>query len=331
MTVQIPVGAHHTDEGLSFIREMGVDNVNLNVTIEDSSFEKMEEAKERFSRFDITVGDIACLPLQKNAAINLGWPEKDAEIEKFNAFAVAAGKAGIPIISVAWQPNGILRTARKEGKYTRGGISAIADMSEIAKRPNANKGSYTIQDIWDNFAYFLKHTLPVCEKAGVRMALHPNDPPVSCLAGVPSLIYRTEDYRRAFKQANNSPALGMKLCVGCWLEGASDFGDILSDIEEFCAADKILCVHFRNVSAPLPYFEETLAEDGYADMFPIMQQLVRCGYKGLINADHTFAGYPSMGGSIGAFAYPTGYLKGLLHAAERTCGIDHHSITRNLE
>ena len=67
----------------------------------------------------------------------------------------------------------------------------------------------------------------------------------------------------------------MKMCIGCWLE-SEGFGDLMEDIKTFCEQDKISVVHFRNVSSTMPYFEETLLEDGYADMYAIMKQLVRC-------------------------------------------------------
>lgn len=96
----------------------------------------------------------------------------------------------------------------------------------------------------------MEKVVPVAEETGVRMALHPNDPPLACMAGIPSLIYNMECYRKAFKAAGGSKALGIKLCVGCWLEGGSDFGDLMSDIKELCDDDRILCVHFRNVDSP---------------------------------------------------------------------------------
>lgn len=317
MKVQMPIGGQMRDEELAFIREMGVEWVDLNVDRAGCGDEALAVQRRRLADFGLKIGSISCGPLQKNPAIDLGWPERDGEIEAFIAHIQAAGKAGVPVVSVAWQPNGILRTGWAPGTHTRGGTAAYADMEEILARPNANDRAYSEAEIWDNFSYFLERTLPVCEAAGVRMALHPNDPPVPCLAGVPSLIYSTECYRRAFQLAGNSPALGMKLCVGCWLEAGEAFGDLMADIRDFCARDKVLVVHFRNVSAPMPYFEETLAEDGYADMTAIMRQFVDCGYQGFLSVDHAFRGYPSVGGTVAAFAYPTGYLKGLLHAAER--------------
>ena len=68
--------------------------------------------------------------------------------------------------------------------------------------------------------------------------------------------------------------LGIKFCCGCWLEGGKSFGDILSDLREFVRARRVLTVHVRNVSCPLPNFTEVLAEDGYFDMMSIMRVLV---------------------------------------------------------
>ena len=190
-------------------------------------------------------------------------------------------------------------------------------MEEIAKREASHGRVYSEEEIWDNFKYFLDRTLPVCEKAGVKMALHPNDPPAACVMGVPSLIYNSDGFKRAFELAGNSPYLGMKLCVGCWLEAGEQFGNLMEDIRYFVEQGKVLAVHFRNLSAPMPYFEEVLLEDGYADMYEIMKQLVRCGCDALISVDHASHGVPEFGGMAGAYGYSTGYMKGLLYAAEQ--------------
>lgn len=139
------------------------------------------------------------------------------------------------------------------------------------------------------------------------------------MQGVESLICRTKDYDRAFKLAD-SPMLGMKLCVGCWLEGGDRFGDVLRDIRRFCRDERILCVHFRNVDSPLPRFEETLAEDGYGDMYAIMKELVANDCAAVISIDHPFRGNEELGGRTVNFAYPTGFMKGLMWAAEKELG-----------
>lgn len=302
--VQIPARMGYTDEELAFIREMGVRWLSLNVMPQDANYESLAREAERLARFDLQISDLACPPLQKNPSIILGRADREEQLQQFCSFVRLAARIGVSIVSVAWQPNGILRTGRAPGLHTRGGVSAYADLKEILSRPIANDRVYGPGEIWDNFEIFLERVLPVCEACGVRLALHPNDPPVPSLGGVASLIYNTACYDRAFAMANDSPMLGMKLCVGCWLEGGSAFGKIMEDIQRYCRGGKVLIVHFRNVSAALPQFEETLCEDGYADMYAIMKQLVRCRFDGYMSVDHAFAGHPSMGEHWGLLHIP---------------------------
>ena len=119
----------------------------------------------------------------------------------------------------------------------------------------------------------------------MRLALHPNDPPVPEVCGVPSLIWNTECYKKAFELAGNSPYLGMKMCVGCWLE-SENFGNLMEDIRTFTEQGKIFVVHFRNVSGTMPYFEETLLEDGYADMYAIMKAIYDTCPDTYVRPDH---------------------------------------------
>lgn len=312
---ELPVGYGHSDQQLAFIREMGIHYLNMNVMPEQANYEDMMREVQRLRKYDLSISDLACPPLQKNKDIILGTAQRDREIEKFNDFIRLSAKIGAPIVSVAWQPNGILRTGRGVGKHTRGGTSFLADMEEINARPILNDREYHPEEIWENFRYFLENTLPVAQEHHVTMALHPNDPPVACLGGVASLISSTRDYLRALDMAQGSPGLGVKMCVGCWLENPA-FGNLMEDIARFTADGHLVEVHFRNVSAPMPVFEEVLSEDGYGNMYQIMKQFVRCGFDGYISVDHGFAGYPETGGPLSSLAYATGHMKGLLHAAQ---------------
>lgn len=345
ITMQVPVIFSDTattpDDELQLIREMGVSCVDLNLDLHHAQKKELEDVLAHLEKFGLHAGNLSCMPLQKNKSIDLGLEDRDQEIEKFIQHVQTAAAVGVPLVSIAWQPNGILRSGRKALKSAHYGITGYADLDEITARPPVNGRAYTLDEIWSNFEYFLDKVLPVCEKEGVRMALHPNDPPVDYLAGVGSLIYRTEDYNHAFALADESPALCMKMCIGCWLEGGRDFGDLFQDIEDFVKRGKIAVVHFRNVTSTVPYFEEVLAEDGYADMYAIMKKFVECGYDGLMSVDHVFSHNSGLAGSgedacqyvvtamtqdrtenrtLG-YCYPTGYAKGLLHAAEAELGI----------
>ena len=320
MRPHIPVRTVESEEALAFIRQRGVENVSLMLKPDEITREVIQQQKEKLARHHLTISDAACGELQKNRSIHLNLPDRDEQIEKFNQMLVVLGEEKIPFTSIAWQPHGILRTCWKVGEHTRGGSSMFCDESEIMARPNAEPRTYTEEEIWENFTYFMDKVIPVAEETGVRMALHPNDPPLACMAGIPSLIYNMECYRKAFRAAKGSKALGIKLCVGCWLESGSEFGDLMSDIKELCADDRILCVHFRNVSSQLPMFEEVLPEDGYADMYAIMKQLVACDCNAVISIDHGFKPMENFGGMPGSFCYPTGFMKGLMWAAEKELG-----------
>lgn len=318
--VELPARWDFSDEQLSFIREMGVAYLNLNIPLEACREEFLLPLAERLAKFDLKVSDLACPPLQKNADIILGRPGRDVAIEQFQDLIRLAHRINAPLVSLAWQPNGIFRSGRKSGVHTRGGISSYADLEELQARPPVNDRVYEADELWEHFAYFLERMIPVCEETQVRMALHPNDPPVPTLCGVASLIHTMEDYRRAMNLAGNRPALAAKLCVGCILENPA-FGDLMGCIRELCEKDQLVEVHLRNVSGTLPYFEETLAEDGYGDMYAVLRQLIVCGFDGYLSIDHAFQGYASTGGSLASMAYPTGYLKGLLHAAQRDAAV----------
>lgn len=320
------IGANMTDEQLSFIREMGIEYVEINVREEDTTPEKLKEISHRLSGFGMKISIVSCNSLQKNDVIDLNLTEKngqpasrDAEIAKFNRFVRNVATIGVDTVSVAWQPTGIKRSGMAVGKYTRGGTAMFCDMADIEKKPNDYDRTYSEEEVWENFAYFLEKITPTCVECGVRIALHPNDPPVPSLCGVGSLIWNMDGYRKAFAM-DKAGIVGCKLCVGCWLEGGDSFGDLLSDIAEMQAQNRIVCVHFRNVTSTIPMFEEVLSEDGYANMYAIMKQFVICGYEGPISIDHAFKGYESVGGRLASQAYPTGHMKGMLQAIEYELG-----------
>jgi mannonate dehydratase len=197
---------------------------------------------------------------------------------------------------------------------------AVVDLEELARHPYTHGRAYSEEELWDNFSYFVARMMPVAEDAGVRLALHPNDPPAHVpLGGVPCLIRSIDAYRRAFQMAN-SPALGMEFCMGCWLEGGEGFGDILEGIREFQADGRILIVHFRNVSAPLPVFEETFLDNGYFDMYRIMRTLVETGYAGTVTYDHT-PHFPAEYDRGSGPAYAMGYMHALIDRAKAELGL----------
>ena len=133
---------------------------------------------------------------------------------------------------------------------------------------------FTPEEIWENYTYFISQVAPVAEEVGVRIGIHPDDPPVPVLAGVPRCIFGNFDgYKRALEIAD-SPNVGICLCCGTWLEGGRRLtGKDPEEMIRHFGAGKIWKIHFRNVSAPLPHFVETFMDNGYYDMYKIMKAL----------------------------------------------------------
>ena len=147
----------------------------------------------------------------------------------------------------------------------------------------------------------------------MRIGIHPDDPPVPVLAGVPRCIFGNFDgYRRAMEIAN-SPNVGICLCCGTWLEGGKALtGKDPEEMIRYFGADKIWKIHFRNVSAPLPHFVETFMDNGYYDMYKIMKALRDVNFDGIVILDHT----PGLtGGHYAEQAYGFAYMKALYNRA----------------
>jgi len=326
------------EDELRFARQLGVDCVYTWVKPEQRSYDYLARLRERVEQHGLRLYNVGNIAVAKNDKIHLALPGRDQAIAEFQAFVRDLGRAGIGVTTFTWEPTQVWSSAPGE---SRGAQARAVDLDEMLRRPLTHGRAYSEDEIWANYTYFIRQMMPVCAEAGVRLALHPNDPPSpQPLGGIPCLIHSFETYKRAFAIADNtaagsrSPApepvegpgastssapvqraaLGMEFCCGCWLEGGAGFGDIFDGIRTFTAEDRILIVHFRNVTAPLPVFTETFLDNGYGDMYAIMRAFVKAGYRGTMILDHSpkFAGeYAKEGGT----AYALGYMRALLERA----------------
>ncbi len=309
-----------SDEELRFARQMGVEYVVLWTDAAHSSADYYASRRDLFEKAGLKIYGFGNLDVHNQDAIVLGLPDRDAKIEAYLSHLRALGAAGIPYTTYAHMANGIWST---EPEPTRGGAKARAfdlaraDHGEWIGRkyfaPLSQGRVYTEDEIWENFAHFIKLAAPVAEEVGVRIGIHPDDPPVAELAGVPRCIFSTyAGYQRALEIAA-SPNVGVCFCVGCWLEGGPLMGKgVLDSLRDFAAQGKLFKVHFRNVDQPLPHFVETFVDDGYMNMNSVMRTLVEIGFDGVVIPDHI----PQMADDrrIGT-AYTIGYLRALLAAA----------------
>jgi mannonate dehydratase len=314
-----------SDDELAFVRRMGVEYVVLWTSGDKACYEYYASRRELFESAGLRVYGFGNTDVHNQDAIVLGLPNRDQKIEEYKAHLRNLGRAGIPYTTYAHMANGIWSTAREP---TRGGAMARAFDLEKAqaghwagrtyRMPLTHDRVYSEEEIWDNYIYFIKQVVPVAEEAGVRIGIHPDDPPVPELGGIPRPIFSSFDgYKRALEIAD-SPNVGMCLCVGCWLEGGELMGkDVLETIHYFGDQGKLFKVHLRNVTQPLPHFVETFLNAGYMDIYQVVQALQDVDFRGVMIPDHI----PLMDDDrrVGT-AYCIGYMQALLERARAAHG-----------
>ncbi len=315
MKPQLCVHSNDSDDYLQYLRQMNITHCFVMFSNEHSNYEDVNRTLDRVRKAGLTVDDAGNAFLYKHPSIHLGLPDRDAWIEKYNSLNRTLGQAGVKVGYIG--NSRVSHTGYFACDATHGAPGRTVDMDEILQRGPEFDKVVEEEELWQAFDYFLKAAIPVAQENGMRLSLHPSDPPHPMYQGYASLVHNGDCFRRAFAMADAiAPGvLGMKFCCGCWLEGGKAFGDILADLREFVRAGRVLTVHFRNVSAPLPHFCETLCEDGYMDMTKVMRLLVEEKYDRAIYVDHVFQTSAATGGDLAAFAYATGYMKGLMHMA----------------
>jgi len=314
------LSSNFSDEDLMLVKQLGIEYVTMGTSGETATYENFLRLRQEIEAEGLKVWNIGNSDVHNMEEVTLNLDGRDAKIEAYKNYLRNLSKAGIFYTTYAHMGNGIWSTEREE---TRGGASARAfdlDKAEegrwagkIFTGPFTHGRNYTEEEIWENYTYFMKAVVPVAEEVGVRIGIHPDDPPVPELGGVPRCIFSSFDgYQRALDIAD-SPNVGICLCVGCWLEGGELMGkDVLETIRFFGERRKIFKVHFRNVNAPLPHFVETFMDDGYMDMYKVMKALREVNFDGAVIADHV----PDMiGGRRVSLAYSIGYMKALLERA----------------
>lgn len=320
--LSVQAGSDPSDEDLQFVKQLGVDYVNIgtgNIGSQGATatYENFVRLKAKVEAAGLKVWNIGNTNVHNMPEVTLNLPGRDEKIEEYKQYLRNLAKAGIYYTTYAHMGNGIWSTDREP---TRGGASARAfDQAKGGKGwwvGQTFEGSlthgrvFTKDEIWANYTYFIKQVAPLAEELGIRIGIHPDDPPVPELGGVPRCIFSSFDgYRRAFEIAD-SPNVGICLCCGCWLEGGKLMGrDVLETIDYFGSRGKLFKIHFRNVNAPLPHFVETFPDNGYMDMYKIMKALRKVNFDGAVIPDHV----PDMlGGNRAATAFAIGYMRALV-------------------
>jgi mannonate dehydratase len=319
LKISVQMDAEPSEKDFSFARQMGVGYAVAWCSPENASLEYYQHCKKLYDDNGIQLYGFGNGGVHNVAEITLGLPGRDEKVEEYKQHLRNLGQANIPYTTYAHMANGVWSTPREA---TRGGASARAfDVDRLGDAiAGGGFGSnpvlvrdYTEEEIWEHFTSFIKEVGPVAEEAGVRIGIHPDDPPGLTLGRVPRPIFSSFDgYKRALKIAD-SPNVGMCLCIGCWLEGGEAMGKRVEEtIRYFGGLNKIFKVHYRTVDKPLPHFVESFVDDGYFDMYRAMKTLGEVGFDGVLIPDHV----PTMAGDykVGT-AYTIAYMKALMNRA----------------
>lgn len=246
-------------------------------------------------------------------AARLGRPGRDEQIENVQEQIRAMGRLGIGVLCYNWMA--ISSWARTEvAVETRGGALVTGFSEEVAAElpPHAEPGEVTEEQLWDSLAYFLDAVVPVAEEAGVRLGLHPDDPPLPVTRGVPRIMRSLDAFRRVL-DLHPSPANGVTLCQGNF---ALMTDDLPAWIRELGERNAIQFVHFRNVRGDAHSFVETFHDDGQTDLAACMRAYVEVGFDGPLRPDHvpTMAGEPNdrPGYETLGRLFANGYIRGLM-------------------
>jgi mannonate dehydratase len=308
-----------SDDDLRFLEQIGLKWVRLEFDAGDITLDTLRAQQRRFAQFGMRIYSGVHYSY-RSRRVQLGEPGRDQDIETYRRFLRDLGTLEIPVASYDFHPANTYTTRMVE---RRGYTAREFDIDDFRNRVEKRQfdREYPADEIWANYTYFVKAVLPVAEEAGVKLALHPDDPPVAKMNGVAKLFTHYDGYRRAEEIAGKSANWGLTFCVGTWSEGGDRMGkDVFEMIRDFGGREKIFEVHFRNVTGPLPRFVETFPDDGYMDMYQVMKALRQVRFNGAAEPDHV----PRLAGDSGLLRAGTAYciasMRGMLRRANEEVG-----------
>jgi len=295
--------------------QMGVTHaiagMGLRGTVEQQA-EQVARTKATYEAAGLTIVGVEGAPVAFEK-MKLGLDGRDEEIQNFINAIQALSQAGINMICYNWMA-GLGWTRTNSKLAMRGGATGTSfDIKEAEALGDTRYGKVSEEKIWDNMVYFQKAVIPVADKFKVRMALHPDDPPISPLRGIGRILTSAANYRKVMDIVP-SPYNGVTFCQANFkLMGE----DIYALGKEWCDQKKIFFVHMRDVEGTKEHFQEVFHDDCKADLGRCLKIYGSCGYDLPIRPDHApmMLGDEGMGSGYGvvgkvlAFGYMMGLMK----------------------
>jgi mannonate dehydratase len=253
--------------------------------------------------------------------ILLDGPRRNEQIENVKTIVRRMGEVGVPVLGYNFSIAGVC--GRVAGPFGRGhavtvGMDGPADDVPI---PNGTVWNMIYDDkaagvlpfishdeLWRRFTGFLEEIVPIAEQAGVRLALHPDDPPMPTMRRQPRLVYQPFMYQKAL-DAMPSHSNALELCVGTLAEMTE--GDVYDAVDRYSRQGKVAYVHLRNVKGKVPNYRETFIDEGDVNMVRILSILHGNDFDGAIIPDHAPQVSCSAPWHTG-MAHTLGYMTGVL-------------------
>ncbi|MCH7740986.1 MAG: mannonate dehydratase, partial [Chloroflexi bacterium] len=305
-----------TPEYLEFAAQYGATDILLNTPDLpgiNGRWELRDLVKLRLSieQWGMKLSALENVPTSFYEDIMLGGPKRDEQIENMIFTVRNIARAGIPIFGYNWMPSHVWRTPPE---VIRGGAIATAFDDEIAKGlPFTHGRAYDEDEMWESLEYWIKIITPIAEEEGIRLGIHPCDPPVETLGGIPQLMRSFDAYKRLI-EIYPSESNAIEFCQGTFSEMNEDIYEM---IEYFVSRHKILYVHFRNVSGQVPKFHEEFINTGYVDMYRAMQIYDKHDFDGFFIDDHVPHTHEDTAWGHRGRAFANGYIQAMIEAVQK--------------